>query len=103
MTPSERILWSALRNRELMGKKFNRQHPLFYESNRNDHFFFVADFYCHESKLVIELDGPIHDLQKEKDYNRDLIIQELGLEVLHIRNDELNDIEKVKKKIINSL
>ena len=57
----------------------------------------------HECKLVIELDGPVHDYQKEKDYNRDVILQELGLQVLHIRNEELENMERVKNKIINSL
>lgn len=103
MTVSEKKLWQELRNRKLEGKKFNRQHPIFYESNNNEHFFFVADFFCHESKLVIELDGPIHDFQRDKDYERDLTIQELGLKVLHIRNEELEDMKKVKNKIINLL
>ncbi len=103
LTPAEKILWEELRNRKLNGKKFNRQHPIFYESVKNDHSFYVADFYCHECKLVIELDGPVHDYQEEKDYNRDLVLNELGLKVIHIRNEELTNLEKVKKKIINLL
>ena len=86
MTASERLLWQELRNRKLDGKKFNRQHPIFYESNNNEHFFFVADFFCHECRLIIELDGPVHDLQKERDNERDFTLQELGYKVLHIRN-----------------
>ncbi len=103
MTPSERILWEEIRNRKLNGIKFNRQHPIFYESVKNDHYFYVADYYCHEHKLVIELDGSVHDYQKEKDYNRDLILIETGLKVLHIRNEELKNIKKVKDKILKSL
>jgi very-short-patch-repair endonuclease len=102
MTPSEKILWEVLRNRKLCGVKFNRQHPIFYESVKNDHFFYVADFYCHEHKLVVELDGSVHDYQQEKDYNRDLILIETGLKVLHIRNEELRNMTKVKNKILNS-
>ena len=83
------------------GKKFNRYHPIFYESNNNEHFFFVADFFCHESKLIIELDGPVHDFQKERDDERDLTLQELGIKVLHIHNEELADMEKVMNRIKN--
>jgi very-short-patch-repair endonuclease len=49
------------------------------------------------------LDGPIHDYQQEKDYNRDLVLKELGLKVIRIRNEELKDIRKVKDKILKSL
>jgi len=99
MTPAEKILLEELRNKRLAGKKFYRQHPIFYDSINNDHFFFVVDFYCAQSKLVIELDGPIHELQNDKDYHRDLILKEKGLRVLHIKNEELNDIKRVKQKI----
>ncbi len=98
-TTAEGILWSLLRNRSFMNKKFVRQYPLIYESRKNDHQFYVADFYCHEHKLVIELDGKIHEYQKRRDYNRDQVINSMGLCVLHIKNEELDNIEKVKKKI----
>jgi very-short-patch-repair endonuclease len=103
MTPSERILWKELRNKRLSGKKFYRQHPIFYDSVKNDYFFFVADFYCAQCKLVIELDGPIHDLQYEKDQRRDLILKGRGLKVLRIKNEDLKNINKVKQKIIDYL
>lgn len=51
MTEAERILWSALRRKQLSGKRFRRQHPI--ET-------FIVDFYCHEARLVIEVDGGIH-------------------------------------------
>ena len=99
-TPSEKILWNVLRNRKLDGKKFLRQHPLIYE-NMNDEklSFFISDFYCAEHRLVLELDGKIHDFQKDYDAHRDKIINEMGIEVLRIKNEELKDIEKVKEKI----
>jgi very-short-patch-repair endonuclease len=53
ITPPEVILWCRLRNRQLNGAKFRRQHPI----GR-----YVVDFYCHQNKLVIELDGPTHGL-----------------------------------------
>jgi very-short-patch-repair endonuclease len=51
MTPAEKILWSHLRNRKVLGFKFRRQHPV------SD---FIVDFYCHEARLVIEADGSVH-------------------------------------------
>ena len=66
-TKEEITLWKYLSNRQLQGRRFLRQHPIIYDSNRKDVFFFVADFYCAEEKLVVELDGKIHDYQKEHD------------------------------------
>ena len=90
-------------NKQLDGRKFLRQHPIIYDSDRNnnDFFFFVPDFYCAAENLVIELDGKVHDFQKEKDYNRDKILTANNLRVLRIANDELDEIENVKQKIIN--
>ena len=51
MTVAEELLWNRLKNNKLGGLKFRRQHPL---------DIFIADFYCHKLKLVIEIDGEIH-------------------------------------------
>ncbi|MBK9108412.1 MAG: endonuclease domain-containing protein [Saprospiraceae bacterium] len=93
LTHSERTLWNHLRNRKFRNLKFLRQHPIIYGSVNGRAQFFVADFYCDELKLVLELDGPIHETQKEYDEVRDQIIQELGLHVLRIKNEELSDME----------
>ena len=100
MTPAEKFLWKVLRNRNFEGKKFLRQHPLIYE-NINDKklSFFIADFYCAGHKLVVELDGKIHDYQKDYDEQRDFIINEMGIKVLRIKNEEVKDIGEVKEKI----
>ena len=99
-TNAEKILWSVLRNKQLDGKKIVRQHPLIYE-NRNDKnlSFYIPDFYCAEHKLVVELDGKIHDFQREYDEQRTLIINSMGINVLRIKNEELGNIEIVKEKI----
>ena len=102
-TPSEKLLWQYLRKRKLKGRKFLRQHAIIYESRRNSHFFYIADFYCSKEKLVIELDGPIHLQQKEKDMKRDLILSSRGLKIIRIKNEELTDIEKVLKKITSAI
>ena len=100
-TPAEIILWQIIRNRQLMRRKFLRQHPLIYDTDRNasEFFFFIPDFYCASEKLIIELDGPMHEFQKGKDYRREDILASLNLRVLRIRNEELNNIELVKLKI----
>jgi very-short-patch-repair endonuclease len=100
-TPSEVVLWDIIRNRQLMRRKFLRQHPLIYDTDRNanEFFFFIPDFYCASEKLIIELDGLIHDFQKGKDYHREQILTSNNLRVLRIRNEELGNIEQVKKKI----
>jgi very-short-patch-repair endonuclease len=98
-TNAEKILWAVLRNRQLDGKKFVRQHPLIYENRNNDLSFYIPDFYCAEHKLVVELDGKIHDFQMEYDEQRTLIINSMGINVLRIKNEELGNIEIVKEKI----
>ena len=102
-TSSELQLWHLIRNKQLMGRKFLRQHPIIYDSNRNknEFFFFIPDFYCASEKLIVELDGRIHDFQKEKDHQRDMILAANNLRVLRIANEDLIEIESIKMKIIN--
>jgi len=100
MTPEEKILWTKLRNRQLIGRKFVRQTAFIYEkNNKGDYFFFVPDFYCREEKLVIELDGKIHDYHKERDYNRDEIIKQHGLKVLRFKNEEILQVDTILERI----
>ena len=92
-TEAEQKLWSLLRNRQLKGKKFRRQHAI---AN------YVADFYCNESKLVIELDGNFHTEAETKEYDksRTNLLNELGITVLRFWNEEvIKDPEKVLVKI----
>lgn len=98
-TPSEKLLWKYLRNRQLDGVKFYRQKPLIYEESFNKKYFYIADFYSHEKNLVIELDGPIHEYQKDYDHERDLVIRGLCLHVLRIENEELLDLDNVLNQI----
>ncbi len=103
-TPAENQLWQELRNRKLKGCKFLRQQPVFYGIGYGGRrLFFVPDFYCAATKLIIELDGKIHDFQKDYDENREEILKSLGLTVLRFKNEELKDIENVKKRITRYL
>jgi very-short-patch-repair endonuclease len=94
-TESEKLLWSRIRNRKLLGKKFLRQHPIFFDLSGKETFY-IADFYCHELKLVVEIDGEIHKYKKNKDEERDKILELLGLAVIRIKNELImNSINEV--------
>lgn len=98
-TNEEKILWKYLRKRQLKGKRFVRQHPIRFESINNNHFFFIPDFYCAQEKLIVELDGKIHNSRKAKDFTRDKILWSKGYRVVRIKNEELRDISEVLDKI----
>ncbi len=98
-TPEEERLWRFLRKRQLEGRKFLRQHAIIYESDGNEHFFYVPDFFCYKENLAIELDGKIHLYRKKEDNRRDEILNQLGIKVLRIKNEELTDTEEVLVKI----
>ncbi|MDX1636377.1 MAG: endonuclease domain-containing protein [Balneolaceae bacterium] len=102
-TPAERRLWKYLRKRQLDGHRFLRQKPIIYKQRNRKKFFFIADFYCAEQNLVIELDGAYHKRQKSYDKNRDLVIKKLGLTVLRFKNEELENMETVLEKIRSHL
>jgi very-short-patch-repair endonuclease len=105
-TESENLLWERLRNRKLGGHKFLRQHPIIYRSFTNRSDYFIADFYCDLKKVVVELDGPIHEELKEYDKFRDEEMENLGLHILRLKNEELTNMKDALKKIqtyLNSL
>ncbi len=96
-TVAENILWQSLKNRRLNRKKFSRQYPIFFDI-AGPETFFIVDFYCYESKLVIELDGEIHRFNMKKDIEREKILNLLGYNVLRFTNDE---VEKDLDNILN--
>jgi very-short-patch-repair endonuclease len=102
-TQAEEAFWDLVRNRNILQKKFYRQYPILFEYESVPGFF-VADFYCHECSLVIEIDGGIHEKQKEYDSKRTLIINELGINVIRFSNESvLDNIERVRKELIETL
>ena len=82
VTDAENILWSYLRNKKLEGYKFRRQHPI---------ADFVADFFCLECNLVIEVDGGYHQEieQKQYDAGRTYVLGEFKVKVLRFANLEV--------------
>jgi very-short-patch-repair endonuclease len=82
MTKAEIILWSRLRSRQIDGYKFRRQHPV---------YDYIPDFYCHELKLIIEIDGEVHNLEETHmhDIKRDNILRVNGYHIIRIPNSEI--------------
>jgi very-short-patch-repair endonuclease len=96
MTREEVILWDLLRGRKFKGLKFRRQHPLYTHYNRqNERHYYYADFYCAELQLVIEIDGPIHNLQIDYDRIRDARMLEARYSVVRIPVSAFEDINAV--------
>ncbi len=92
-TEAEEAMWLELRNNQLDGYKFRRQHPL---------SLYVADFYCHQLQLVIEVDGDYHQTteQQKMDRERTENIEFQGLHVIRFTNDEvLGDVHSVLNRI----
>jgi very-short-patch-repair endonuclease len=81
-TKAEKILWSHLRNRKLNGLKFRRQHPI---------LSFIADFYCHELRLIIEVDGEVHHQagQQSYDQRRQKELEISGIKMIRICNSDI--------------
>jgi very-short-patch-repair endonuclease len=77
-TPTEQRLWAVLRGRRFASRRFRRQHPI---------GPYVVDFLCAEARLVVEIDGLIHDSQREYDAERDDVLREWGYRVLRIPVD----------------
>lgn len=82
MTPAEELLWSHLRRKQLNGLKFRRQHPL---------GSFIADFYCAEYRLVIEIDGDIHAGLHEYDDFRTEWLEDRDYRLIRFLNDDVTD------------
>jgi very-short-patch-repair endonuclease len=95
-TPAEVRLWSALRNRQLAGLKFRRQHP---------YGQFILDFFCVERQLAVEVDGGVHlsAEQAARDLERSEFLAQHGVRVLRFTNEEIDrHLPDVLGKIIEA-
>ena len=94
-TDAEKKLWRYLRNRQLAGCKFRRQHEI---------STYIVDFVCVERKLIIELDGGQHLEQQQYDKNRTSCLEDKGYYVIRFWNPEvINGLEMVLEEIIRKL
>jgi very-short-patch-repair endonuclease len=90
-TPPEDLLWLALRNGQIGGMKFRRQHPI------GPH---VVDFFCHSTKLVVEVDGMSHDDKMAQDVAKSKHIESQGLRLLRVTNEDvMRDLDAVTREI----
>lgn len=96
MTEAEKIIWERVCKNQL-GVRIRRQHPI---------WKFIADFYCHELKQIIEIDGGIHLASENREYDisRDITLNELGIQIIRFTNEmaiKKTDwvIEEIKSKI----
>jgi very-short-patch-repair endonuclease len=92
MTFAERCFWNAVRANKIPGMHFHRQQVI---------DGFIADFYCADHRLVVEIDGGVHEFQRAHDAQRDIALQKNGLKVLRFKNEDVVDhiehvIEQVK-------
>ena len=90
MTNCEFLLWEKLKVKQILGLRFRSQHPI---------DIFIADFYCHAARLVVEIDGEIHEGQIEYDDGREAEIEEYGIKIIRFTNNEiLNELDIVIDK-----
>jgi imidazole glycerol-phosphate synthase subunit HisF len=91
-TVAEKILWDYLKQKPY-GYNFRRQHPI---------STFIADFYCHPLKLIIEIDGGIHEIEKIKRYDKDRqeFLEDNGIDFLRFTN---NEVEKNPEEVISKI
>ncbi len=94
-TDAERLLWRHLRMRQLGGHRFRRQHPL---------GSYIVAFFCHEKRLVVEVDGGQHATASARDQERDRWMSSRGYRVLRFWNNQVfSEIEGVKQVILDTL
>jgi very-short-patch-repair endonuclease len=94
MTKEEEHLWERLRGNKLNGLHFRRQQVI---------AGYIVDFYYHSAGLVIEIDGKVHEQQKDEDQKREKVLIDKGLKVIRIRNEEIHtNIRKVLEEILKA-
>jgi very-short-patch-repair endonuclease len=96
MTKAEKLLWRELKSKKILGLTFRRQHPV---------NMFIADFYCHKARLVIEIDGSIHEVDgnKDKDQGREDEFEKFGITTIRFTNNEIYQKLDVVIKEIESI
>lgn len=95
LTPAECVLWQELRNRKFIGTKWKRQDTIGQ---------FIADFLCKEHRIIVEVDGGIHETQQEYDRLRTEIINVYGYRVIRFKNEEvLGELSTVLQRIAEEI
>jgi very-short-patch-repair endonuclease len=91
MTRCEDLLWERIKGKQIYGLRFRRQHPI---------DIFIADFYCHRIRLIVEIDGEIHNSQKDYDIGRSAEMEKYDIKVIRFTNKDVEfNIEMVIRNI----
>ena len=99
-TEAEAFFWDKVRKRKFLGYKFNRQYVIPYSDELNVTKHYIVDFFCFEKKIIVEIDGEIHNKQKAYDKIRDEDLTNHGFKVIHFSNDEiLQNWDYVEKRL----
>ena len=104
-TETEEMFWEMVRNKRCANIKFYRQYPIVFAYEREEQYrFFIADFFCREARLVVEIDGGVHETQKEYDMYRTYLMNQMQIKVLRFSNKEIREhpvivLEQVKKAL----
>jgi very-short-patch-repair endonuclease len=94
MTPAEKLLWQHLRANRLDGLHFRRQQVI---------SGFIVDFYCHPARLIVEVDGEIHQQQQEYDRERDCFLISQGIQILRVTNEQvIQNLQDVLERIVEA-
>ena len=94
MTPAEKILWKKIKANRLNGLHFRRQQIV---------YGYFTDFYCHQHELIVEVDGGIHEFQKEYDAEREEYLIGPGFRMIRFANEEIErDLKGVLQKIVEA-
>ncbi len=95
LTETEKMIWQELRGNKILGLRFKSQHPM---------DTYIVDFYCHQIKLVIEIDGGVHKEKNQKEYDaeRTFELENCGLEVIRFTNEQVqSELKEIIQKIQN--
>jgi very-short-patch-repair endonuclease len=99
LTPAEKVLWEKLCNKKILNVRFKCQHPI---------DIFIADFYCHKLRMVVEVDGEIHENPERMEYDlaRAFELNKYGIKIIRFSNKEVienieNVIERIKTEILS--
>jgi very-short-patch-repair endonuclease len=96
-TEAEKQIWYKLRKRNINGYKFRRQYSI---------GPYIADFFCPQAKLAVEIDGNVHNSTDAQEYDkvRDEFMQSIGIQILRFTNSEVeNNPEKIVEEIIKAI
>ena len=93
MTQAEKVLWEIIGKKKLIGVNFRRQHPI---------ARFIVDFYCHETLLIVEIDGEVHRNKDVAEYDegREYELKRLGLNILRFTN---NEVMQHRDRVVKSI